>query len=120
MSVSRITGKTTLGRVQEIVHEMVIKDRIQRFYALAGREKQALTKFKREHGYCGGSPSCMEYTGEHALCARCKKAKANPMYERPVWRYGKIRAGERAAEREKKSAKNARERKSAPPKRRAA
>ena len=120
MGLRRITGETTVRRVQEIIHEMVIKDRIQRFYASTAREKTALVKYKREHGYCGGSPSCMEYTGDKSLCSRCSKAKDNPMYSRPTWRYGKIRADEKAAERAAKLEKNAKERKTAPPKRRAA
>jgi hypothetical protein len=115
--LARITNRTKLGKLQEIVHKIVIKDRIQRFYALAAREKQALVKFKRDHGYCGGSPSCMEVTGEEQLCRRCKHAQANPKSKRPTWEYGQIRAKERAGERASKRDKHADERARAPKKR---
>jgi hypothetical protein len=114
--VRGVSGRTTLGKFSEIVHKMVIKDRVQRFYALAAHEKAALVKFKREHGYCGGSPSCMEYTGEETLCRHCKHQAANPKYKRPVWEYGKIRAKERETERAAKREKNEREAQRAPKK----
>lgn len=100
----RITGKTTLKDWQDTIHKMVIKDRIQRAYANHANEMMALKKFKREHGYCGGSPSCLEFTGgDTRLCARCKKAESNPRSKRPVYEYGKIRSTERKKEREEQA-----------------
>jgi hypothetical protein len=96
------------GHVQEIVNRMTIKDRIQRVYASAARERAALTKFKREHGYCGGSPSCLNKTGEEFLCSTCRHNAANPRSNRSLMEYGRIRMGERKAERESKSKERAR------------
>lgn len=115
--LTRISSKAA-GKIQEIVGKMVIKDRIQRFYALAAHEKVALIKFKRDHGYCGGSPSCLEYTGpDVTLCRVCKHNASNPKSKRPTWEYGKIRSKEREQERADRIEKNAAERR---PKRKAA
>lgn len=92
----------TLGEFKDIVDKMLVKDHIQAFYARAAREQVALRQYKRSVGYCAGSPSCMEFTGEAALCPRCKKTALNPRYKRPVWEYGRIREQERAQERLKK------------------
>jgi len=100
--------------LKEIIHKMVVKDRIQRVYALCAAETVALKQYKRKHGYCGGSPSCMEYTGESALCRRCRHSKDHPRYKKPVYEYGQLRAKEREQERAHP------ERKKAVPKRKAA
>jgi hypothetical protein len=94
----------TIGDIKEIVDKMMVKEHIQRFYAASAREKVALTQYKRSVGYCGGSPSCLEVTGEDPLCARCRRAMLHPKYKRPVWEYGQIRAQEREQERLKKGA----------------
>jgi len=112
--VARVSARMTVGKVADIVHQVVIKDRIQRFYALAAHEKSALVKFKRSHGYCGGSPSCMEYTGDEQLCRACKTAQSNPKYKKKQWEYGKLRAKDRERERAEREEKNEKERKSAP------
>lgn len=93
--------------LKEIVDKMLIKDRIQRVYAVCAAQKVALTQFKRKHGYCGGSPSCMEYTGEGALCRRCQHARQYPKSKRPVYEYGEIRAKERQFEKEQAAKKKA-------------
>lgn len=98
----RITGKTKVGKFQDIVQKIVIKDRIQRVYALCAREHVELRKFKRAHGYCGGSPSCMEITEAEPYCVKCRKAQKNPRYTKPVYEYGKIRAEERKQDKRKK------------------
>ena len=113
----RITRRSTVGHVQEIVAKMIIKDRIQRVYASTAHEMVALRKFKREHGYCGGGPSCLEYTGDGALCRTCRHNVDHPKSKRPLWEYGKIRRGEREQERAEKAEKISKER---VPKRRAA
>lgn len=91
--------------LKEIVNKIVIKDRIQRVYAACASEMVALRQFKRKHGYCAGSPSCMEYTGEGSLCRRCQLAKASPKTKKPVWEYGQLRAKEKQHEREQAAKK---------------
>lgn len=87
-------------KLQAIVDKMGIKDRIQRTYAVCAKEVVALKRYKREHGYCGGSPSCMEYTGNASFCRRCRTLRANPQSKHAVYEYGQIRAKEKKYERE--------------------
>lgn len=113
----RITKDTTVATFQQLAVKLVIKDRIQRAYQNHSAEMMALRHFKREHGYCGGSPSCMEFTGDARLCPSCLKNSKNPRYERPVYEYGKIRAKERQKERAAKKAEKVDEAVEAAPKR---
>ena len=93
------------ARTQKIVDKMVIKDRIQRAYAVCSREMMVLKKAKRDAGYCGGSPSCMVHTGDESLCSNCKHQKNNPIANRSLMEYGRIRRSERAAEKVAKPVK---------------
>jgi hypothetical protein len=91
------------ARIERIVNKMVIKDRIQRAYVSVSNELNGLKKYKRQQGYCGGSPSCLVHTGEAAMCADCRNKEKNPKSSRPLMEYGKIRQRERAAEKQKKT-----------------
>ncbi len=97
---ARISPAMSVGKLRAVVDKMVIKSLIQGFYARAAREKSNLIEEKRKAGYCGGSPSCMEYTGPDTFyCAACKHAMANPKSSRSVFEYGRIRTDERTKER---------------------
>lgn len=102
-----MNGKTTVAQLHGIVGTLVVKDMIQQFYARASRERALLDEKKRKHGFCAGSPSCMQYTGEARMCDKCKKARSNPRSTHPRFEYGLIRMAERAKAREEEKKKQA-------------
>lgn len=94
------------GALKSVLSMMLVKDRIQQFYAQTAQLDKALTDFKRKHGYCGGRSFCMRYVGDGAhSCKECLKANANPKYKKKVSEYGMIRRKEREENRRARPAK---------------
>jgi hypothetical protein len=92
--------KLNLREIKSITGMVLIKDRVQsHFHEIAMREA-TLRKFKRAHGYCGGRPFCLAFTGEDNLCPVCLTEQRNlaagvTRYKRNPSAYGTIRAKER-------------------------
>ncbi len=100
------------GALKSVLSLMLVKDRIQQFYAQSAQLDKALTEFKRKHGYCGGTAYCMHYVGDEAhSCKDCLKQAANPKYKKRISEYGMIRRKEKEADR--KSSTRAKRKKAA-------
>lgn len=82
---------------------LLVKDRIQQYYVQQAQLEASLNTYKRKHGYCSGRPFCMHPVKDDEITRKdCKHANANPQYKKKQSDYGRMRAKERADEREKK------------------
>lgn len=104
-----------MSKVRNIaVGILLVKGRIQSYYATAARLEADLSAFKAKHGYCAGRPYCMNQVSEEGgLCVDCKKERGNPKYKKRVSEYGKMRRKEKAAAAAKLDPKKRREKKEA-------
>lgn len=83
---------------------LLVKDRIQQFYAQTAALERSLNDFKKKHSYCCGRPFCMNIVkNNETTCVECRKANANPKYKKQRSQYGEMRMKERAAERAAKN-----------------
>jgi hypothetical protein len=73
-----VRRKMNLTDLKVLTGAVLIQDRIAQHFVLSARSEAHLTKFKREHGYCGGQAACMTYTGDGHTCGGCLKAQNNP------------------------------------------
>jgi len=96
--------KLALTEVRALTGAITIKDRIHAYFAQDAQARKVLRHYKREHGYCGGLPWCLAYTGEEAsMCSSCLQDARNQRagvtrYKRRKSAYGTIRETERAQE----------------------
>lgn len=82
---------------------LLVKDRIQQYFAQCAQLERGLNDFKRKHSYCIGRPFCMNMVSdESSSCNECLKANQNPRYKKKLSAYGVMRRDERAEERTKK------------------
>lgn len=94
------------ARIRIATSILLVKDRIQQYYAQDAQHRAALNKYKEKHGYCQGAISCMmNVNHDERLCKECLKQSENPQYRRRQSEYGRIRERERAEERKKREAK---------------
>lgn len=64
--------KLNMGEIKSITGMVLIKDRVQQHFHSIAMQEATLRKFKRAHGYCGGRPFCLAWTGsEQNLCSTC-------------------------------------------------
>ena len=85
---------------------LLVKDRIQQYYAQDAQLRASLNKYKAKHGYCQGQASCMTTVKPGVrLCEECERNHLNPRYKRKLSEYGRIRMKEREEERKKKAVK---------------
>jgi hypothetical protein len=99
-------GQMKIAKLGEVIAQARVMDRIRAAYQARSHIDMELKRFKRKHGYCGGGPSCMTYTGQNVeMCSPCRKAIRNPRYKRKPTEYGKLRSKEREEAREVKTAK---------------
>lgn len=92
---SKQFGKWTPKDRKFIAGMLLIKELVQTSYQKQSKIMSQTIQQKREYGYCGGFIYCLEYTGKHYMCSKCKSQKANPKYTRRQSQYGKIRQAER-------------------------